>query len=88
MSEAIQIDVRFFAILRESAGTSQASLLLPAGATVADAADAIGKRFPGAAAYLSRLAYAVNRAYVPTSTPLNNGDELALIPPVSGGIDG
>ena len=79
------VTVKLFALLRDRAGTAEASLDLPAGATVADAADHLGGRFPAAAAMLPRVAFAVNREYVPRTTELHDGDELAVIPPVSGG---
>ena len=77
--------VRFFALLRDRAGLAELSLDLPLAATVSDAADRLAERFPPIAAMLPRVAFAVNREYVPRSTELHDGDELALIPPVSGG---
>jgi molybdopterin converting factor small subunit len=46
---------------------------------------ALGQRLPGIRDDLSRVAWAVNRAYAPVETELHDGDELAVIPPVSGG---
>ena len=54
-------------------------------AIVRDRADALGERVPALRDYLGRVAWAVNRAYVPVETQLHDGDELAVIPPVSGG---
>lgn len=79
------IHVRLFALVRDRAGTAAASLTLPDPATVADAAAALAERFPAAAKFLPRVAYAVNQEYVPVTTVLHDGDELAVIPPVSGG---
>jgi molybdopterin synthase catalytic subunit len=79
------IHVLFFALLRDRAGTARCDLTLPENATVADAAEAIGERFPGLLQAVSRVAYAVNRDYASPTTSLHDGDELALIPPVSGG---
>ena len=72
--------MRLFAGLRERAGVSRRELELPAGATVADVWPALdlGDE-PGG------LVYAVNRAYVDRGDPLADGDEVGLIPPVSGG---
>ncbi len=81
----MKVNVKLFAIVRERAGTSAATLTLPDPATVATAAAALAERFPAVAAFLPRVAYAVNQEYVPTSTELHDGDELAVIPPVSGG---
>jgi molybdopterin synthase catalytic subunit len=76
----VHVKVRLFAGLRERAGTGQREVDLPAGARVADVWPLLdlGDE-PGG------LAYAVNRAYVPRERELAEGDELALIPPVSGG---
>ena len=80
------VSVRLFAILRERAGTGAIELQLPGGATVADALAELGER-PGLADALARIdvATAVNREWARPETPLHAGDELALIPPVSGG---
>ena len=74
------VAVRLFAGLRERAGTGARELELPAGARVADvwAALELGDEPAG-------LLYAVNREYAPPARELADGDEVALIPPVSGG---
>jgi molybdopterin synthase sulfur carrier subunit len=79
------VTVKLFAILRERAGASEVPIELPPAATVAGARDALGERLPAIRDYLGRVAWAVNRAYVPVETELHDGDELAAIPPVSGG---
>lgn len=72
--------VRLFAGLRERAGVDERELELPPGSRVADvwAALELGDEPPG-------LLYAANQAYVPRERKLADGDEVALIPPVSGG---
>jgi molybdopterin converting factor subunit 1 len=76
------VRIRLFAQLRERAGASELSLELPDGACVRDAlADA---RVASLAEGLP-LVLAVNREYAAEDVPLAPGDELALIPPVSGG---
>ncbi len=81
----MQITIRFFAILRERAGVSEMTLDVPSGSTVAGASTRLGQQFPQVSSMLGRVAYAVNQSYVPIETELHEGDELALIPPVSGG---
>jgi molybdopterin converting factor subunit 1 len=81
----MRIRVKLFAILRERAGAQDVSLDLPDGSRIAHAADALLKQFPQLSSYLPRVAYAVNQTYAKPDTVLNDGDELALIPPVSGG---
>ena len=74
------MSIRLFAGLRERAGTGARELELPQGATLADVWGALdlGDEPPG-------LLYAVNKRYADTGTTLGDGDEVALIPPVSGG---
>ncbi len=74
------VRVRLFAQLRERAGARELELDLPEGACVRDAL----ARVDGLADGLP-LVMAVNREYAPRDAPLAAGDELALIPPVSGG---
>ncbi len=82
----VTVAVRLFAILRERAGEGQLTLELPAAATVADALAELAQR-PGLGEALDRIevAIAVNREWATRETALEPGDELALIPPVSGG---
>ncbi|MBA2297709.1 MAG: molybdenum cofactor biosynthesis protein MoaE [Actinobacteria bacterium] len=76
----MRISARLFAGLRERAGTGRRELELPLGARVADvwAALDLGDEPPG-------LLYAVNKAYAAADASLAEGDEVAVIPPVSGG---
>jgi MoaE-MoaD fusion protein len=76
----MQVTVRLFAGLRERAGTGGRALELPEGALVADVWGPLGLGEEPAG-----LMYAVNRAYVERGQALADGDEVALIPPVSGG---
>jgi molybdopterin synthase catalytic subunit len=82
------VRVRLFAILRERAGAEALELELADGATVDDVLAAAGAR-QGLAELLDRLpvAVAVNREYAPRDRRLGAGDEVALIPPVSGGAE-
>jgi molybdopterin synthase catalytic subunit len=76
----VQIVVRLFAGLREQAGTDRRGIALPEGATVSDVWQALELGDEPAA-----LLYAVNRVYAERGQKLEEGDEVALIPPVSGG---
>jgi molybdopterin synthase catalytic subunit len=80
------VRIRLFAILRERAGRDAIELRLRSGATVADALAALSETEP-LGELLRRLPVqmAVNRDYASSETALAPGDELALIPPVSGG---
>jgi molybdopterin converting factor subunit 1 len=80
------VRVRLFAMLRESAGRDWIEIELPSSATVDDALRELALQ-PGLAESLARLPVrmAVNREYAGPETPLRADDELALIPPISGG---
>jgi molybdopterin converting factor subunit 1 len=77
------VHVRLFASYREAAGTNRLDTPLPRGSRVSDLLAALTPSIPG----LARTAglVAVNHTYVNAETVLNDGDEVALIPPVSGG---
>ena len=75
----------FFAVLRERAGRDRDTLDLPSGATVAALLEQLGVRHPALAGLEGRIQVAVNRQMVPRTHLLAAGDEVALIPPVSGG---
>jgi len=79
------VTVKLFAILRDTAGVPELPLALPDGATVAVAVDALLALHPALAPFGARIACAVNLTRVPRDTVLRDGDELALLPPVSGG---
>lgn len=82
------VHVRLFAVLRERAGTDSLELTLRRGATVADAMLALAGHEPlGELLERMPLHMAVNRDYATADTVLRPEDELALIPPVSGGAD-
>ena len=76
----VRVTIRLFAGLREQAGAGRLEVDLPDGATVADVWSALDL-----GAEPAGLLYAVNRAYTEPDRQLADGDEVALIPPVSGG---
>jgi MoaE-MoaD fusion protein len=81
----VRVRVRLFAIQRELAGTREVPLDLPDGATVEDAWTALVALHPGLTPGRASVRFARNGAYADASTPLADGDEVAMIPPVSGG---
>jgi molybdopterin synthase catalytic subunit len=81
----MRIRVRLFAIQRELAGTREVGLDLADGATVADAWDALVALHPALAPGREFVRFARNGAYADATTVLGDGDEVAMIPPVSGG---
>src|ERR1700733_6653083 len=86
LGSGMTVSVRLFSLLRERAGSERLQLQLPDGATVADALGAL-REDPVLGELLARLPVqmAVNRDYAQLQTPLAPDDELALIPPLSGG---
>jgi MoaE-MoaD fusion protein len=74
------VTIRLFAMLRERAGAGEIELDLPEGARVRDALDRLDELAGGLP-----LVMAINRDYADADSELRAGDELALIPPVSGG---
>ena len=64
---------------------SECALELKEGATVADARAPLLGRLPALREHIDQCAFAINRSYVKPDVRLRDGDELALIPPVSGG---
>jgi molybdopterin converting factor subunit 1 len=79
----ICVRVRLFASYREAAGTNRLEAPLPAGARVSELIELLAVRLP--ALKTARGMVAVNHAYVTPDVKLHDGDEVALIPPVSGG---
>ncbi len=76
---------QLFASLRQAVGRGALERALIAGSTVAELLDALSAEHPGLPDASSAVYAAVNRAYVDKERVLNDGDEVALFPPVSGG---
>jgi MoaE-MoaD fusion protein len=81
----VHIRVRLFAIQRQLAGTREVELDLEDRSTIEDAWTAVVARFPVLAAGRRSLRFARNGAYAEPETVVEDGDEVAFIPPVSGG---
>ncbi len=81
----MDVRVRFFATLRDAAGTEECWLALASGARGVEAKTTLAARHPRLAGLVEYARLAINQEYQPWDTPLQDGDELALIPPVSGG---
>ncbi len=79
----VRIAVRCFGPVREALGAETLAIDVPAGCTVAGLREVLALRAPALATL--PLAYAVNRDYVRQDRVLRAGDEVALIPPISGG---
>lgn len=85
-SEKIQVRVRLLGPAKDLAGCDEISLTLSKGALIADALSELVEKIPALKPRLPNYRFAVNSDYADEFTILNDGDELALIPPVSGGV--
>lgn len=84
-SEGITVTLRLFAIYRERVGQECIEVTLPSGATVDDALRRLGDLHPGTLPLMPTTMVAVNQEYAERNQALQPDDEVALIPPVSGG---
>ena len=81
----MELTVRFFALYRERAGLSRLDLDLPENSTVGDMTGEVRRRYPNLAPPEVKIVVAVNAEYAEPDTVLKAGDDVCLIPPVSGG---
>src|SRR5512142_330735 len=84
---AMQVRVLFFGMLRELLGRSSDSLALTDGATLGDVVAHYAQAAPQLKKFLPSLALSINSEYAAADERLADGDEVALLPPVSGGVD-
>jgi molybdopterin converting factor subunit 1 len=82
----MRVRLRYFAIIRETMGRSEEERDIEAGTTAGGLFDALAAEFPRLAPMKRATMLMVNQDYVDAEHPLGEGDELALIPPVSGGM--
>jgi molybdopterin converting factor subunit 1 len=81
----MEVTVRYFAGHRDIVGRAEERVDLSDGATVGGLWELLVARYPRLGGYSGRLLYAVNQEFSTPETELHDGDEVALIPPVSGG---
>jgi len=81
----ISVTVKLFASVKDIARMSEATLELPAASVAGDVVAHFVSQFPEMEGLRSYVRVAVNESYVDLSHPLQSGDDIALIPPVSGG---
>ena len=81
----MRVTVRLFARLRELVGAGELQRDAPDGATVAAVWDLLAREYPVIAPYAASISCAVNAEYARMTTPVGDGDEIAFLPPVSGG---
>jgi len=81
----VHVTIRLFARLRDVTGASELSRSIADGSTAEDAWHALVAEFPPLADYTRSISVAVNEEYAKPKTALRDGDEVAFLPPVSGG---
>lgn len=81
----MRVTVRLFARLRDLAGTGELQREVPAPATVSSVWQALADEMPALRAYEHTMSVAVNADYCRMTTPVHDGDDVAFLPPVSGG---
>src|SRR5450755_4245743 len=81
----MQVRILFFGVLKEFTGRDTDSLSLPEESTLADVLSHYQKSMPQLRSFASSIAMSINQEYAGPESPLKAGDEVALLPPVSGG---
>ena len=81
----MRVTVKLFARLREIAGAETLERDVPAGSTVGSVWTSLAGEWPALGAFESTVSGAVNAEYARMSRPIADGDEVAFLPPVSGG---
>jgi molybdopterin converting factor subunit 1 len=82
------VSVRYFGPAAEDAGRTEEEVSLGAPARVGTLSEELARRHPALSRRMASVRFAVNRVYANRDTPLHEGDEVAVIPPVSGGCGG
>lgn len=79
------VQVKLFAVAKQLVGGDTLSVELPEQPTVADVRNALARDYPALSGTLARVVFAVNAEYATDQTRVSPSDEIACIPPVSGG---
>ncbi|HEY9619666.1 MAG TPA: MoaD/ThiS family protein [Crinalium sp.] len=85
MSEPIRITVKLFAAYQEAYGSPELSLEFPLGTVVETVCDRLIQEHPDLQQWRDVTRFGINLQFVQPNTVLQDGDEVVLIPPVSGG---
>lgn len=83
----MKVKVKLFAAHRQLMGRRDLELNVPSGATIMDVWQQLKSQYPQMEHLSNNLLAALNHDYAPLETHVKEGDELAFIPPVSGGAD-
>ncbi|MDE0186648.1 MAG: MoaD/ThiS family protein [Candidatus Poribacteria bacterium] len=83
----MKVKVKYFAVCREMFNRDEEEMELPDGAVLMDVLKRLEREWPEIPEYYEVMQMSVNWEYATEQTELSDGDEVALIPPVTGGID-
>ena len=81
----ISITLKLFAVYQDALGAPDVVMELPAEITVGELCDLICTQYPELKQWQRLTRFGINLQFVKADTPLNDGDEIVFIPPVSGG---
>lgn len=81
----MRVKIKFFAALREGTEKSEIEIDIPSGSRLNDLIERLKKEYKAIAEFKTSIAYSINMEYAKGDEVLKEGDEIALIPPVSGG---
>jgi molybdopterin synthase catalytic subunit len=84
--DTVRVKVLFFGQLRDILGRSEEALELPVGSRLSDVFEHYSARYPGIDAMAGSIVLARNHEFTPAASAVCDGDEIALLPPVSGGL--
>lgn len=82
----MRVQVKLFATFREIVGAKQLAWTLKEGVTLGQLVDTVFTEYPRLADHEDTMLLAVNQAFTQRDVVLRDGDEVALLPPVSGGV--
>jgi molybdopterin converting factor subunit 1 len=81
----IEVNVKLFAVIRDIVGKDELKISVDEGSVASTVLQQLAQQYPRLGEWKGHLRIAVNYEYVPMEHPLRQNDEVAIIPPVSGG---
>ena len=81
----MRVTIRLFARLRDLVGAGELERAAPEGATVAAVWESLARDYPAIVPYAESMSCAINAEYARMTATIQDGDEVAFLPPVSGG---
>ncbi len=81
----MKITLRFFGQLRELANCDETTIEVKEGTKIGDLVWLVGERFPNMRQHLKVVSFSIDNEYASKDTVLNEGNEVSLLPPISGG---